>query len=378
MDINDFMKAIFNLGADFFTGVPDSLLRPFIDYIMRAYGVSEKHIVAANEGTAVGLAAGHYLATSKPAVVYMQNSGIGNAVNPICSLLHKKVYAIPVIFVIGWRGEPGIKDEPQHIFQGEATLPLLDCLEIPYFVISNETGLTNIIEQVQIFKKHIDGGQSVAFVIKNNVLQNDDKVIYKSDYTLTRENVIKIILRYSLPGDVFVCSTGKLSREVFELREQSNSGHASDFLTVGSMGHSIMIAQGIALAKPSRRVFCLDGDGAVLMHMGSLAVAGAQDLKNLIHIVINNGAHETVGGVPTVCSQINLSDIASKLGYRHTFCAISDDELYMLLDGLDYIDGPVFIEVMCNLISRENLGRPTITPAQNKSCFMSYLSKEIE
>jgi len=324
------------------------------------------------------LAAGHYLATSKPAVVYMQNSGIGNAVNPICSLLHKKVYAIPVLFVIGWRGEPGVKDEPQHIFQGEATLPLLDCLEIPYHVISNETGISDLSIQNGLFKKYISGGQSVAYVIKNNVLQNNSKAKYNSDYPLTRENIIKTILSRTLPNDVYVCTTGKLSREVFEIRESNESGHASDFLTVGSMGHSIMIAQGIAIAKPNKRVFCLDGDGAVLMHMGSLAVAGAQGSKNLIHIVINNGAHETVGGVPTVCNQINLSEIASKLGYKHTFRVISEDELHVFLNSLDIMEGPVFIEVMCNLFSRKDLGRPTTTPVQNKASYMSLLKEDIK
>ena len=349
MDTIKFLDILKDLGGTFFTGVPDSLLGPFIDAVMDKHGISDTHIVTANEGAAVGLAAGHYLATSRPAVVYMQNSGIGNAVNPICSLLHKKVYSIPAIFVIGWRGEPGVKDEPQHVFQGEITLPLLDCLEIPYIVISGETG--DLSSQNEIFKQYIKNGNSVAFVIKKDALQYDKKVKYASDAVLSREEALTVILD-DRGGDkgslspVFVCTTGKLSREVFELREKHNDGHGSDFLTVGSMGHSLMIAYGIALAKPEKRVFCLDGDGAVLMHMGSLAVVGAHKPGNLIHIVFNNGAHETVGGLPTVCGQLDLSETAKSLGYRQTFQVKTKQELSGALK--DLIDaGARILECAC-------------------------------
>jgi len=360
--------------------VPDSLLSPFIDAVMDRHGISDRHIVAANEGAAVGLAAGHYLATSNPAVVYMQNSGIGNAVNPVCSLLHEKVYSIPVIFVIGWRGEPGVKDEPQHVFQGEITLPLLDCLEIPYVVVSAETD--DLSSTADTFKQHIKEGRSVAFVIQKNALQNDKKVKYESDAVLSRENALAVILARNTKGeedskpdsnDIFVCTTGKLSREVFEIRETRGEGHGSDFLTVGSMGHSLMIAYGIAIAKPERRVYCLDGDGAVLMHMGSLAVLGAHKPENLVHIVINNGAHETVGGLPTVSAGLELYQTAKTLGYRKSVRVASGQELSDAINNIKDAKGPIFIEVMCNLCSRSDLGRPTTTPVQNRDELMDNL-----
>ena len=377
MEAGRFLDILEDLGGSVFTGVPDSLLSPFIDEIMDRFGLSEKHTVAANEGAAAGLAAGHYLATSQPAVVYMQNSGIGYAVNPICSLLHEKVYSIPVIFVIGWRGEPGIKDEPQHVFQGEITLPLLDCLEIPYVLISEETAADELQSDISRFKQHIHDGRSVAFVIRKGALTNQKKAEYTSDANLSREDTLTEILTYDTSGKqdntVYVCTTGKLSREIFEIRERLGQGHGSDFLTVGSMGHSLMIAYGIAMAKPEKRVFCLDGDGAVLMHMGSLAVTGAYGPENLIHIVINNGSHETVGGLPTAGIKLDFSEIAKSMGYRRVKRVASKAELADILNVLSGTDGPVMIEVMCNLHSRSDLGRPTVAPLQNRNELMDNL-----
>ena len=372
MHINNFMAILDDLGAEFFTGVPDSLLSSFTDFIMNKHGISRYHVVAANEGAAVGLAAGHYLATGKPAVVYMQNSGIGNTINPICSLLHKKVYGVPVIFVVGWRGEPGTKDEPQHVFQGEVTLSLLECMDIPYVVVSKD--IVDLSAYVAKFKEHLQNGESIAFVIRKSALVNDEKVEYTSDAELCREQVLAHIIDNSNSNDVFVCTTGKLSREIFEIREQKGMGHGQDFLTVGSMGHSLMIAYGIVLAKPEKRVFCLDGDGAMLMHLGSLAIVGVANPKNLIHVVINNGAHETVGGIPTVATSINFSEIAPRLGYCHAFRIETEAELLQMMDRLIGLEGAVFIEVICNLLSRENLGRPTTTPEKNKNDLMEFLS----
>ena len=382
MDAQKFLDILEDLGDNFYAGVPDSLLSPFIDTLMdRHGGVSDKHIVAANEGAAVGLAAGHYLATARSGIVYMQNSGIGNAVNPICSLLHEKVYSIPVIFVIGWRGEPGERDEPQHVFQGEITLELLDCLEIPYVVISKETDITDIIEteKIETFRRYIKNGKSVAFVIRKDALSNSIKIRYTSNAVLSREDALKTILDVTNTnnGEVYICTTGKLSREVFEIREQQGMGHGCDFLTVGSMGHSLMIAFGVAFAKPERRVFCLDGDGAVLMHMGSLAVTGVHSPKNIVHVVINNGAHETVGGLPAVSDRLNLCETARTLGYKRTFRADSLDNLTNILNAVNNIgmEGPIFVEILCNLDSRSDLGRPTTTPIQNKNELMDYLAR---
>jgi len=376
VDTREFLLMLTDLGSEFYTGVPDSLLAPFIDEIVDKYGISNNHIVASNEGAAVGLAAGHYLATGNPAVVYMQNSGIGNAVNPICSLLHGKVYSIPVIFVIGWRGEPGVKDEPQHVFQGEVTLSLLDSLEIPHEIISKDT--EELDEVIVDFKQYIKDEKSVAFVIQKGALSSENKTEYKSDAFITREDALETILNTTgeTCKNVYVCTTGKLSREVFEIRERQGSGHGKDFLTVGSMGHSLMIAYGIALSKPEMNVFCLDGDGAVLMHLGSLAVVGVHSPKNLIHVIFNNGAHETVGGLPTVCRKINLAEVAENLGYRKTLRVDSNEELLNTLNEVKGVEGPVLIEVLCNLVSRSDLGRPTTTPIENKIELMKYLQEE--
>ena len=374
MDVDGFFSILEDLGAEFYTGVPDSLLSPFIDGIMDRYGVSDRHIVAANEGAAVGLVAGHYLATSRPAVVYMQNSGIGNAVNPICSLLHEKVYAIPVIFVIGWRGEPGTSDEPQHVFQGESTLPLLDCLEIPYAIVSKDSDLSPDVEK---FKRYLSDGQSVAFVVRKGALQNDKKMSYSSGAPLTRESALNIIFTNSPCSGVFVCTTGKLSREVFEIRKQAGRGHGNDFLTVGSMGHSLMIACGIAISKPDRRVYCLDGDGATLMHMGSMAVAGVHGCENLVHVVINNGAHETVGGLPAVSERFSLCEVARAVGYSQVFHTDDKEGLVAVLDCVEKSTGSVFVEIKCNLVSRPDLGRPTTSPIENKNALMTELRREV-
>lgn len=373
MNITDFMSEIQTLGVDYFTGVPDSQLKALCDHLMDRFGICEQHVVAANEGAAVGLAAGHYLATGKPAMVYMQNSGIGNAVNPICSLLNDKVYAIPVLFVIGWRGEPGVHDEPQHVFQGEITCKLLDCLDIAHVVLTPESTAEELKAAMGEAQKAFADGKCYAVVVKKGALKNDKKMVYQNGCPLSREETVKLIISQAKNDDIFVSTTGKLSRELFEAREARGEGHEKDFLTVGSMGHSCMIALGIAQQKKERRVFCLDGDGAALMHLGSLAVLGANQPKNFYHVVINNGAHETVGGVPTVASKIDLPAAAKAFGYQHVFTARTEQEILGALSECKNLEGPVLIEIKTNLLSRADLGRPTTTPIQNKEAFMSFV-----
>jgi len=253
---------------------------------------------------------------------------------------------------------------------------MLDCLEIPHFEISKD--IEYLSDVINNFTQHLKNGQSVAFVIRKDSLINGKKVKYESDVVLSREDALKTIISATDTNAVYVCTTGKLSREIFEIREQNGEGHSHDFLTVGSMGHSLMIAYGIALAKPNRRIYCLDGDGAVLMHMGSLAIVGTSCPKNLIHIVINNGAHETVGGLPTVSNKLNLSDVARSLGYSQTFRVTSLKELEDVLCGVNNTDRAIFIEVICNLSSRSDLGRPTTTPIQNKKDLMAFLAERPE
>jgi len=375
MEIKDFLGNIGGLGVDCFVGVPDSQLKALCDELYFEYGISDKHLVAANEGAAVAYAAGHYLATGKPALVYMQNSGIGNAVNPICSLINDKVYAIPVVFVIGWRGEPGVHDEPQHVFQGEITEKLLEVLDIKTFTIAKDTSAVDFAAMINVCGEILAGGKSVAFVIKKEALKGSAKPVYKNDHPLCREDIVDLITAGAGESDIFVSTTGKLSRELFEIRESRGQSHKYDFLTVGSMGHSIMIAYGIAREKKNRRVYCLDGDGAVLMHTGSLAVAGSNAPQNLVHVVVNNSAHETVGGIPTVADKINLPAIALACGYSRAYTASTKAELEEVIKQIKNVHESIFIEVKSNLVSRSDLGRPTTTPVENKIAFMKFVSE---
>lgn len=360
------------IGADFYTGVPDSQLKPLINYLMDKYGIDSKHhIIAANEGNCTALAAGYHMATGKIPVVYMQNSGEGNVINPVASLLNDKVYAIPTIFIIGWRGEPGLHDEPQHVYQGEITLQLLETMGIASFVVGNDTTEDAIVSAMVEFRKKLEQGKDVAFVIKKNALKTEAKVTYKNGNDMLREDIIRHIVEHS-GGDPIVSTTGKASRELFEIRAEKEQSHKFDFLTVGGMGHASSIALGIALNKNSK-VWCIDGDGAVLMHMGALAVIGASAPKNLIHVVINNNAHETVGGMPTVAKNIDIVSIAKACGYPYAVCVNSFDELDKELSNAKSRDSLCLIEVKCSIGAREDLGRPTTTALENKENFMMYL-----
>ena len=370
MKVQTFTEA---LGADFYAGVPDSQLRPLCDWLMSAYGTDPRHhVIAANEGNCAALAAGYHLATGKVPVVYMQNSGEGNIVNPAASLLNPKVYGIPVIFVIGWRGEPGVHDEPQHVFQGQITLKLLEDLDIASFVLSPETSEAELMEAMNGFRPLLAAGRCVAIVVRKGALQADQKAVYRNDYTMNREEVIRRITRASA-GDPVVSTTGKASRELFEIREAQAQGHGLDFLTVGSMGHASSIALGVALHRPEKRVWCIDGDGAALMHLGAMAVIGAEKPKNLIHVVINNGAHETVGGMPTAAGKISLTGIALACGYPRAVCAETYEALEAALGDAKKAGTLFMIEACCALGARADLGRPTTTAEENKKSFMETL-----
>ena len=371
MKVESFVKA---LGADFYTGVPDSQLKALCNYLMDTYGIDPKHhVIAANEGNCAALAAGYHLATGKVPVVYMQNSGEGNIINPVASLLNDKVYAIPVIFVIGWRGEPGIHDEPQHIYQGEVTVKLLDDMDIKSFVIGKETTEEELAAAMADFREVLATGKDVAFVIRKGALTDAPSVKYSNENTMVREEIIRHIVAAS-GTDPIVSTTGKASRELFEIREANGQGHGYDFLTVGSMGHSSSIALGVAINKPDLKVWCVDGDGAVLMHMGSMAVLGANKPSNMVHVVINNSAHETVGGMPTVAGSIDLVGIAKACGYPYAVSVDSFEALDKELADAKKRDSLSMIEVKCSIGARDDLGRPTTTALENKQNFMKYLS----
>lgn len=361
------------IGSDFYTGVPDSQLKALCDYLIDAYGADpERHIIAANEGSCTAIAAGYHLATGKIPAVYMQNSGEGNIINPAASLLHERVYGIPVVFIVGWRGEPGVHDEPQHIFQGEITKALLEDLEIGYFVIGKETGDAEVEAAMEQFRPALSRGKSVAFIVRKGALSYDGSPVYRNGNAMLREEIIRHIAAAS-GEDPIVSTTGKASRELFEIREANGQGHKYDFLTVGSMGHASSIALGIAAQKPEAKVWCIDGDGAMLMHMGAMAVIGACAPKNLIHIVVNNGAHETVGGMPTAAGGIDVPDIALACGYGHAVSVDSFEALDAELKEARMRDGLCLIEAKCAIGARDDLGRPTAAPIENKRQFMSYL-----
>jgi phosphonopyruvate decarboxylase len=372
MDVLKFVSQLKNNEINFYVGVPDSQLKSFNNYLMNMHGVSDKHIIAANEGNAVALAGGYHLSTGKVPCVYLQNSGLGNIVNPVSSLLNDKVYGIPCVFVIGWRGEPGVHDEPQHLFQGEITLKMLENLDVDYMVIDKDTTENELDKKMTAFKQLLNTGKSVAFIVKKGGLSYNEKVSYKNDNPTFREDIIRFITDVS-GKDIIVSTTGKTSRELFEIREQKGQSHKYDFLTVGSMGHSSSIALGVALNKPNKRVWCLDGDGAALMHMGAMAVIGEKSPTNYIHVIINNGAHESVGGQPTVATNMNLGQIALGCGYKEINHAENLGELKTILSEIEGKQGPIFIEVKSAIGSRDDLGRPTTTPIDNKKAFMEYL-----
>jgi phosphonopyruvate decarboxylase len=377
-----FLEALQHAGVQFFTGVPDSLLKElcacFSDRLPE-----HKHVIAANEGGATGLAMGHYLATGSPAMVYMQNSGLGNIVNPIASLADPQVYGIPMLMVIGWRGEmqqdgTQIHDEPQHVKQGQITLEQLEIMGIPFEIFQTDLScaLTQTRRLLALAKRR--SGPVALVVRKQSFAPYKAKTVIKSGHANEaalpgREDMLSNIVRLLADDVAVVATTGMASRELFELRHAQNSGHSRDFLTVGGMGHASQIACGIALAQPDRQVVCLDGDGAMLMHMGSLTLSAQQ--RNLVHIVFNNGAHDSVGGQPTIAAQLNLSSIAKAAGYQWVIRVSSGSQLNESLQYALSLGQSCFIEVLCRRGARADLGRPTRTPAQNKQDFMQFLEE---
>ncbi|MBQ6955996.1 MAG: phosphonopyruvate decarboxylase [Bacteroidales bacterium] len=370
---------------NFFAGVPDSLLKNVCAYITD--NIDSRHnIIAANEGAAVGLAAGYHLATGKVGVVYMQNSGEGNIINPLASLTDKEVYNIPVLLLIGWRGRPGVHDEPQHVKQGKVTTGLLNVMGINYEVLNKEEEKAEkqILKAIDaVNNKH----EVFALVIEKDTfdtykLQN----VEKNDLTLSREEAIQTVAAAMDGRDAVVSTTGMISRELFEYRAAMGQGHERDFLTVGSMGHASQIALGIALEKPDRRIWCFDGDGATVMHMGSMAIVADKAPKNFVHVVFNNGAHDSVGGQPTVGLKINLPAIALAAGYKAAFSAETRETLNSILSTINSQqlnnsttqqfnspEGPILLEVRVKKGNRPDLGRPTTTPIQNKEALMNFL-----
>ena len=367
IDCKKFYDILMEKGIDFFTGVPDSLLKDFCAYITDN---SKNNIITANEGNAIALVAGYHLSTGKIGLVYMQNSGQGNSANPLISLVDPEVYSIPLLLFIGWRGEPGEKDEPQHIKQGRITLDFLKTLGIPYQILPENIDEAKKSLDVAIDSIKIRSAPYALIVRKGTFEKYELKNNIKTSYELSREDAIKLIIDKLDERDIVVSTTGKISRELFEYREKLGQRHERDFLTVGSMGHSSSIALGVALQKPNNKIYCFDGDGAMIMHMGALSIIGSEGPKNFKHIVFNNGAHDSVGGQPTAGFNIDFPLIAKACGYKLTLKAETKDEVKEMISLLKFKDGPCLLEIKINKGSRDDLGRPTRTPKENKEDFM--------
>ena len=374
MIASHFLNILNNFGIDFFSGVPDSLLNPICDELYNRYGRdSDRHLIAHNEGGAVGYAAGYHLATGKVPCVYLQNSGIGNIVNPVCSLTSPYVYGIPVLYIIGWRGQPGIVDEPQHKFQGMITAEQIKGLDVALYSFTKTTSEDDIVSILKDFEKLFAVGKSAVILVGKDAYSSSGSHEYKNSWTIIREKAIERIVEIA-KEDIVVASTGKISRELFEVRERAGDMHDRDFLTVGSMGHDAMIAFGIASQKQGKKIWCIQGDGAFIMHMGQAALIGSTSPDNLVHIVINNAAHESVGGMPTVGSDIDLCGIAKACGYKRVFSVNTIKELDEILRTISLADKCSFLEIKCAMDSRKDLARPTTTPKENKEALMRLLT----
>jgi len=359
-------------GVRLFAGVPDSLLADFCAYVTD-HAPEGDHVITANEGNAIALAAGHYLGSGQPALVYMQNSGLGNAVNPLLSLADEEVYSIPMLLMVGWRGEPGVKDEPQHVKQGRVMTAMLDSMEVPWFEL--DAGMDDAGEVIAKASALMRERMApVALLVRKGAfakykLQKD----VVTDFPMNREGAVKCIVDLLGADDVVISTTGKTSRELYEYRAARGDGHGSDFLTVGAMGHTSSIAMGVAHSQAGRRVICMDGDGSVLMHMGALAIVGQSGLSNFVHLVINNGAHDSVGGQPTAGFDIDLVNIAKACGYVQARSVSVAEDVKTALAELSGKEGPVLLEIRVNKGARDDLGRPRSSPVENRDALMKRL-----
>lgn len=375
MKADKLLQALEQRGIHTIIGVPDSTLKQFCDGLQNYKG-NINHYVPVNEGAAVGLAVGSYLADGKPACVYMQNSGIGNAVNPIASLANRDIYGIPMLFLVGWRGEPGVKDEPQHVFQGKITCKLFEVLSIPYEVIDKDTTWEQMESILTEAFETLSGGEQFAIIVRKGTFEKDVPYTWENGNTLNREEALATILKEGGHEAILVSTTGKISRELYEQSDALYGTHENIFMTVGGMGHASMIALGIAKKRPKEKIMCIDGDGAALMHMGALAFISSQSPENFVHIIINNQSHESVGAMPTGCQKVNFSELAKNVGYSWTIRVSTLEELTKVLHNIDEQKGPILVEVLVSLDSRADLGRPRESARENKEAFMEYILKK--
>ncbi len=371
MKASFFLKEVNNLGIRTITGVPDSVLKQFCDAVQLDKGRTFRHYVTANEGAAVGLATGEYLVSGCPCLVYLQNSGLGNIINPLASIANQEVYGIPMLFMVGWRGEPGKKDEPQHVYQGKTTCELLETMDVPYSIIDESTTEIQLKEILSSAHDILNQNRQYAILVKKGTFEKENSFTWDNGCTLVREQALKIILETVYNDSYIVSTTGKISRELYEQSEALYGGHDRIFMTVGGMGHASMIAFGMAQADYAKHFVCIDGDGAVMMHMGALAFIAKQEPKNFLHIVINNGAHESVGAMPTGFSGQGYGQIAAACGYKNSVTVANAKELKEAIVNMKDKQELSMIEVMVSLESRSDLGRPRESARENKVNFMN-------
>ena len=368
---NIYLENLNKAGIHFYSGVPDSLLKQFCACISENIN-DENHTISSNEGAAIALGIGNYIGTGSVPFIYLQNSGLGNIINPILSLASQEVYGIPMIIMIGWRGAPNVKDEPQHVHQGRVMKKSMDAMDIPHVTLSKDedTAIKQTNDAITKAKKY---NTPVFLIVEKNTFSKYayEKPLSKLD--ISREQAIITASKLLESDAVVVSTTGMPSRELFEFRANNNQGHHRDFLTVGGMGHANQIALGISKAQPSRPIYCFDGDGAAIMHMGSIAVLGQSNAKNLIHIIFNNGVHDSVGGQPTVGFKINFSEIANACGYLSSATVISEAQFKAALQKAQSMPGPHLIDVHVRPGNRSDIGRPTSSPNDNKNAIMRYL-----
>lgn len=362
-------------GISFYTGVPDSLLKNFLQYV-QDHTAGEQYIITANEGLALALASGYYLQSGKLPLVYLQNSGLGNLVNPLSSLADQEMYGVPMILLIGWRGEPGIPDEPQHRKMGAITVPLLEVLGVPVFKLDQQS-----IDPLQIVSTAIQTAREkqnpVALLLSADIFEKVqyEKTTIPATLSLQRESVIRELIKTLSGDETVICTTGKSGREFDEQNKAAGNKIKKYFLSVGAMGHASHIALGIHLQNPSKTIL-IDGDGALLMHMGALPTISHFANKNFIHLLINNGCHESVGGQPTEAFRVDCTAIARASGYQHTFLIRNEQELNHWLQNSLSSSDTQFVEIRTNAISRPDLGRPAGDPKDWKNDFMSHLTND--
>ena len=370
----ELFDALFDMGVDFFTGVPDSLLNDFCLYMTNNLPASE-HVMAANEGNAIGIAAGHFMATGKLPLVYMQNSGIGNATNPLLSLTHDCVYGIPMLLVIGWRGDPSINDHAQHKKQGELTPVLMTDMDIPYEILDDDN---TVIEKFRwAANKAREISSPVALIAKKAILtQKEKKQMYPESPLMNREEAVSVVIDVFGDGAVYLGTTGRATREVHEQLKMHGVSEGHEWQNVGSMGHVSSVGLGLALARPDKKIVVFDGDAAAVMHLGAFATNCRYKAANLIHIVLNNGVNESVGGQQSAGQLIDLTGVAKSCGYRNVGHAVkTKEELQQVLKTLPGDDMPTFIDVYVRQGIRPDMPKLNIDHKAQKEALMNYLKK---